>query len=150
MSFVISSQFGYEFCQKQNFYLQFYISLIITVGHRRQVTAVTRLPRWQRHKTWLQVRLLLTMLQDMDPCKFLACKQVLHSTNLWYSNLWSLRIRMVYCGTCIFPAGGGWLDQKRWVTEGSEGGNSHFRLTFRELVFRCNSSSSRGFIDNQE
>ena len=40
----------------------------ITVGHRRRVTAVTRLPRWRRRKTWLQVRLLLTILQDMDRC----------------------------------------------------------------------------------
>ena len=33
-----------------------------TVGHRRQVTAVTRLPRWRRRKTRLHVRPLLTML----------------------------------------------------------------------------------------
>ena len=33
-----------------------------TVGHRRQVTAVTRLPRWRRRKTRFQGRPLLTML----------------------------------------------------------------------------------------
>ena len=33
-----------------------------TVGHGRQVTAVTRLPRWRRRKTRLQARTLLTML----------------------------------------------------------------------------------------
>ena len=33
-----------------------------TVGHRRQVTAVTRLPRWRRRKTRLRGRPLLIML----------------------------------------------------------------------------------------
>ena len=42
----------------------------ITVGHRRRVTAVTRLPRWRRRKTRLQTRPLLTMLQGMDRCDF--------------------------------------------------------------------------------
>ena len=35
---------------------------VFTVGHRRQVTAVTRLPRWRRRKTRFQGRPLLTML----------------------------------------------------------------------------------------
>ena len=48
-----------------------------TVGHRRRVTAVTRLPRWRRRKTRLQVRPHLTMLQDMDRCDFL------HATRYW-------------------------------------------------------------------
>ena len=52
-------------------------SAIFTVGHRRQVTAVTRLPRWRRQKTRLQVRPLLTMLQDMDRCDFL------HANRYW-------------------------------------------------------------------
>ena len=41
-----------------------------TVGHRRQVTAVTRLPRWRRGKTRLQGRALLTMLWGVDGCDF--------------------------------------------------------------------------------
>ena len=41
-----------------------------TVGHRRQVTAVARLPRWRRWKTRLQARALLTMLWGVDRCDF--------------------------------------------------------------------------------
>ena len=48
-----------------------------TVGHRRRVTAVTRLPRWRRRKTPLQVRPFSTMLQDMDRCDFL------HANSYW-------------------------------------------------------------------
>ena len=45
------------------------------MGHRRQVTAVTRLPRWRRRKTRLQVKPLLTMLQDMGRSDFLHAKR---------------------------------------------------------------------------
>ena len=44
--------------------------IIVTVGHRRQVTAVTRLPRWRRRKPRLEVRPPLIMLRDMDRCDF--------------------------------------------------------------------------------
>ena len=54
-----------------------YVTCVVTVGHRRRVTAVTRLPRWRRRKTRLQVRPHLTMLQDMDRCNFL------HATRYW-------------------------------------------------------------------
>ena len=60
---------------------------IYTVGHRRQVTAVTRLPRWRRRKTRLQVRPLLTMLQDMDSCNF------------WHANRYWIALT---CDTVIF------------------------------------------------
>ena len=50
---------------------------LATLGHRRRVTAVTRLPRWRRWKTRLQVRPLLTMLQDMDRC------DILHASIYW-------------------------------------------------------------------
>ena len=42
---------------------------VLTVGHRRRVTAVTRLPRWRRRKTRLHVMPLFTMLQGMDRCR---------------------------------------------------------------------------------
>ena len=49
--------------------VRFYVPLT-TVGHRRQVTAVTRLPRWRRRKTRLLGRALLTMLWGVDRCDF--------------------------------------------------------------------------------
>ena len=69
---------------------------------------------------------------------FLACKQVLDRANLWYSNVWSLRVRIVYYGAFAFSGGrgDGGLDWKRRVTEGSELGDSHFRLNSFELVLR--------------
>ena len=45
-----------------------------TVGHRRGVTAFTRLPRWRRRKTRLQVRPHFTMLQGMGCCNFWRVK----------------------------------------------------------------------------
>ena len=54
-----------------------YVTCVVTVGYSRRVTAVTRLPRWRRRKTRLQVRPHLTMLQDMDRCEFL------HATRYW-------------------------------------------------------------------
>ena len=51
-----------------------------TMGHRRWVTAVTRLPRWRQWKIWLQVRPFLTMLQDMDGCDF------------WHANRYWIRL----------------------------------------------------------
>ena len=58
-----------------------------TVGHRRRVTAVTHLPRWRWQKTWLQVRLLLTILQDIDHCHF------------WHANRYWIGLT---CYTVIF------------------------------------------------
>ena len=59
--------------------------------------------------------------------QFLAYEQVLGSANLWNSNLWSLRVRMVKRGTGIFrrEAGGlikrgGWLRVQRRVTRTSD------------------------------
>ena len=96
-------------------------NLITTVGHRRQVTAVTRLPRWRRRKTRLQVRPLFTMLQGMDRCYF------------WHANIYRIGLT---CGTGLsghrapkkhsraLAFFGGWLDQKRRVTDGWEAGDS--------------------------
>ena len=58
-----------------------------TVGHRRRVTAVTHLPRWRWQETWLQVRLLLTILQDVDHC------------DCWHANRYWIGLT---CYTVIF------------------------------------------------
>ena len=50
-------------------------------------TAVTRLPRWRRQNTRLQVRPFLTMLQDMERCDF------------WHANRYWIGLA---CGTVIF------------------------------------------------
>ena len=41
-----------------------------------------------------------------------------------------------------FPAGRGWLNRNRRETEGSEAGDSEFRLNFRELVFAVENAKS--------
>ena len=90
-----------------------------TVGHRRQVTAVTRLLRWRRRKTRLQVRPLLTMLQDMDRCDF------------WHANRYWIALT---CDTVIFghyaaERSGGALrfSDGRRVTWSKEAGDWGFR-----------------------
>ena len=89
------------------------------MGHRRQVTAVTRLPRWRRQKTRLLGRTLLTMLWGVDRCDFwhairywikLACRLVAQ----WMSVTASLDHLTEHSR---FSVGGRWLDRKRRVTE---------------------------------
>ena len=93
------------------------IILQITVCHRRRVTAFTRLPRWRRRKTRLQVGQLLTMLQHMDHCYFwhanrywigLACDTVMFGNHA------------SECGAHVFSGG-------RRVTLSKEAGDWGFR-----------------------
>ena len=89
------------------------------VRHPRQVTAVTRLPRWRRRKTWLQVRLLLTMLQDMDHCDF------------WHVNRYWI---VLTCDTTMFvryaserSSGELAFSGRRWMTWSKEAVDWEFR-----------------------
>ena len=87
-----------------------------TVGHRRQVTAVTRLPRWQRRKTWLQVRPLLTTLCGMARCDFWNASR--YGTYLTCHIIMAGRFAPEQpVGTLAFSVRSGWLDQKRRVTK---------------------------------
>ena len=103
-----------------------------TAGHRRRVTAVTHLPRWRWQKTWLQVRLFLTLLHDMDDCDFL------HANRYWigltcytvifghYTSEWSN-------GTLAFSGG-------KQVTSSKEAGDWGFagaRLTLQSQFSRA-------------
>ena len=66
----------------------------VTVGHRRRVTAVTRLPRWRRRKTRLQARPLLTMLQGMD-----RLLQGMDRCDFWHASRYWMGLT---CDTVIF------------------------------------------------
>ena len=92
---------------------------ITTVGHRRQVTAVTRLPRWRQRKTRLEARPLLIMLQDMDRCDF------------WHANRYCIWLTC-YAVPCSKEAGD-WGFRGGWLT---------LQTKFRELVLRCHTDSN--------
>ena len=66
----------------------------ITVGHRRRVTAVTRLQKMATAKNQTPGEAAFDHVVGHGSLWFLACEQVLNKANLWYSNVRSPRVRM--------------------------------------------------------